>query len=284
MELCRTARSAKNAASQSRFSSSERILAFWSSALNVMNTRRLRKWLIGAVAAALCVYGGLYVYKGQKYAGAFADSRLGDSPEVVRHRFGVPPNVEFPHSGYFMGFTMFPCAQPCDQRLWWSDPSSVFRQRAFYFEFDATQSLIRKTSYEHLDESYVKWMERMKHAPKVDMFATEAEKFHAAKVVVLVRLLEPPQVDPRDPSLGQLSKFLVVRSWKGLFAQGGTMIAATNVWCFGPSCKPNPTEVGHSAVIYSLGDVQPVYPFLVDGRDVDKQAVELDKLAAQSGK
>jgi hypothetical protein len=249
-----------------------------------MKARRLQKLLIGAVAAALCIFGGLYVYKSLRFAAAFADTRLGDSSEIVGRRFGVPPNVEFPHSAYFMGYTTFPCTQPCDQRLWWSDPSSVFRQQAYYFEFDVNRNLIRKTRYEHLDESYVRWMERMKHPPNVDMFAGAAEKFRAAKVLVLVRLLEPPQVDPRDSSMGQLSKFLVIRSWKGPFAPGATMVAATNVWCFGPSCKPNPTQVGQSVMIYGLADVQPIYPFLVDGRDVDKQAVELDTLAARPGK
>jgi hypothetical protein len=48
-------------------------------------------------------------------------------------------------------------------------------------------------------------MERMKHAPKVG-FAGEAEEFRTAKVVALVRLLEPPQVDPRDTSWGPLDR------------------------------------------------------------------------------
>src|SRR5216684_2615755 len=209
-----------------------------------MKLRRLQKLLIGAVAAALCVYAGLYVYKSQRYASAFADTRLGDSPEIVTRRFGVPPNIEFLHSGYFMGFTMFPCTQPCDKRLWWNDPTSVFRRQAYYFEFDVNRSLIRKTRYEHLDEAYLRWEERSEEGMKrmrdarLDWSSTEADRFRAAKVAVLVRLLEPPQVDPGDPSWGPLSKFLVIRSWKGPFAAGTTMTAAMTALCFGPSCKP----------------------------------------------
>jgi hypothetical protein len=180
-----------------------------------MKSRLLLKVLIGAIAAALCVYAWLYVYKSHRYASAFADTRLGDSTEIVTRRFGVPPNIEFLHSGYFMGFTMLPCTPPCDERLWWDDPTSVFRLQAYYFEFDVNRHLIRKTHYDHLDEAYLRWMERMKRAPKVDVFAGEAEQFRTANVVALVRLLEPPQVDPRDSDLGPLSKFLVIRCWKG---------------------------------------------------------------------
>ena len=103
-----------------------------------MKSRLLLKVLIGAVAAALCVYAGLYVYTSHRYASAFAATRLGDSPEIVTRRFGVPPNFEFWHSGYFPGFTMLPCTPPCDERLSWDDPTSVFRGQAYYFEFDVS--------------------------------------------------------------------------------------------------------------------------------------------------
>jgi len=253
-----------------------------------MKSRRFQKLLAGAVAVALCVYAGLYVYKSQRYSSAFAETRVGDSPELVTRRFGAPPNIEFPHSGYFMGFTMSPCTQPCDERLWWNDPSSVFRSHAYYFEFDVNRSLIRKTRYEHLDEAYSRWEERSEEGMKrmldarLDWSSSEADRFRAAKVIALVRLLEPPQVDPRDSSLGQLSKFLVIRSWKGPFAAGATMTATTAL-CFGPNCNPIPTQVGQVVMIFSLGDAQPIYPMSVDGIDVDKKTRELDTLAAQTG-
>src|ERR1700683_2283216 len=103
-----------------------------------MKSRLLLSVLIGAILAALCVYAGLYVYKSHRYASAFGNTRLGDSPEAVIHRFGVPPNVEFPHSSSYLGFTMFPCTSPCEDRLWWEDSTSVFRRQAYYFEFGVT--------------------------------------------------------------------------------------------------------------------------------------------------
>jgi hypothetical protein len=247
-----------------------------------MNSRLFLKVLTGTVAAALCVYAGLYVYKSHRYASAFSDTRLGDSPEIVTHRFGVPPNIEFWHSGYAMGFTMFPCTPPCDTRLSWDDPTSVFRRQAYYFEFDANRQLISKSHYEHLDEAYLRWMERMKRAPKVG-FAGEAEEFRNAKVVALVRLLEPPQVDPRDTSWGPLSKFLVIRSWKGPFAAGSTMTAATTALCYGPQCRPFPTQVGKLVVILAYVDVQPIYQIsahTVDDAHVEEAARKLEELAA----
>jgi hypothetical protein len=250
-----------------------------------MKSRLLLKVQIGAVAVALCVYAGLYVYKSRKYMSAFADSRLGDSREIVTRRFGVPPNVEFLHSGYFPGFTMFPCTLPCNERLWWDDPTSVFRSQAYYFEFDINRHLIRKTHYEHLDEAYLRWVERMKRAPKVDGSAGEAEQFRTAKVVVLVRLLEPPRIDPRDSTWGPISKFLVLRAWKGPFAAGTIITAATTEPCFGfgPICTPNPAQAGQLAVILSYGDEQPIYSMLVYGVDeahVEQATRKLDALAA----
>jgi hypothetical protein len=249
-----------------------------------MKSRLLLKVLTGAVAAALCVYAGLYVYKSHRYASAFADTRLGDSPQIVTHRFGAPPNIEFLHSGYFQGFTVFPCTLPCNERLWWPDPTGVFRSQAYYFEFDVNRHLIRKTHYEHLDVGYLRWVERIKHKPGLAWDTTGAERFRAAKVVALVRLLEPPQIDPRDSSLGPLSKFLVIRSWRGPFTAGTTITAATAGPCLGPECAPLPTHAGQSAVIYSLGDVQPIYPvisvFGVDEANVEKATHELNAFAA----
>jgi hypothetical protein len=247
-----------------------------------MKSRLLLKVLIGAVAAAVCIYAGLYVYKSLRYASAFADTRLGDSPEIVARRFAVPPNIEFQHSGYFMGFTMFPCTSPCYTRLSWDDPTSVLRLQSYYFEFDVNRHLIRKTHYEHLDEAYLRWAKRMKHVPKVE-FAGPAEEFRTAKIVALVRLLEPPQVDPRDPSWGPLSKFLVIRSWKGPFAVGSTMTAATTALCLGPDCTPFPTQVGQLVVISSYMGVQPIYQMsahTVDEAHVDQETRKLDELAA----
>jgi hypothetical protein len=121
-------------------------------------------------------------------------------------------------------------------------------------------------------------------AAGVNVFATEAELFRAAKVVVLVRLLEPPQVDPSDSSLGPLSKFLVIQSWKGPFPADAAITAATAALCYGPACKLYPTQAGQLVLVFSLGEVQPIYPIIsVDGRDVDKKTRELDTLAAQSG-
>ena len=74
--------------------------------LDAMKSRVFPMVLIGAVAAALCVYAGLYVYKSHRYASAFADTRFGDSPEIVSGRFGTPPNTEFPHSSYFMEYML----------------------------------------------------------------------------------------------------------------------------------------------------------------------------------
>jgi hypothetical protein len=257
-----------------------------------MNSPRFQRLLIGAAAVALCVYAGLYVYRAQRYASAFADTRLGDSPEIVTRRFGAAPNTEFPHSGYFMGFTMFPCAKPCEHQLWWEAPNGVFREQAFYFEFDVNRHLIRKTYYEHLDEAYLRWGERSKEGMKLVLKArlgwpsTKADQFRAAKVAVLVRLLDPPQVDPGDPSWGPLSRFLVIRSWKGPFSAGATMTAATTAMCFGPSCIVHliPKQVGETAVILSLGDVQPIYPIIYahggDEAQVERAAGEIDALAA----
>ena len=257
-----------------------------------MKSRLLLKVLIGAVAATLCVYAGLYVYREEKYASAFADTRLGDSPETVTRRFGASPNTEFPHSGYFMGFTMFPCTQPCEHQLWWAEPNGLFREQAYYFEFDVNRQLIRKTHYEHLDEAYLRWQERSKEGMKLMLEArlgwpsTKAAQLRAAKVAVLVRLLEPPQVDPRDRSWGPLSKFLVIRSWKGSFTAGAIMTAATTALCFGPSCMVQliPKQAGETAVILSLGDVQPIYPIIYayggDEAQVARAAGEIDALAA----
>jgi hypothetical protein len=257
-----------------------------------MKSRLLQKILLGAVLAALCVYAGLYAYKSHRYASAFGNTRLGDSLEAVTRRFGVPPNVEFPHSSSFLGFTMFPCTSPCEDRLWWDDPTSVFRSQAYYFEFDVNRQLIRKTHYEHLDEAYLRWEERSKEGMRraqeagLDWSSTDADRFRAAKVAVLVRLLEPPEVDPGDPSWGPLSKFLVIRSWKGPFRAGATITAATTAMCFGPSCMAllNPKQAGQLAVIFSLGDLQPIYPSIYgyggDEAHVEKAAGEIDALAA----
>jgi len=198
-----------------------------------MNSSVLLKVLSGAVATALCAYAGLYVYRAHRYASAFAETRLGDSPETVTHRFGAAPNTEFLHSGSFLGFTMFPCTQPCEHRIWWEAPNGAFREQAYYFEFDLNRQLIRKIHYEHLDEIYLRWEERSKEGMKrvqeagLGWSSTDADRFRAAKVAVLVRLLEPPEVDPRDPSWGPLSKFLVIRSWKGPFHAGATITDAT---------------------------------------------------------
>jgi hypothetical protein len=127
-----------------------------------MKSRLLLKVLIGAVFAALCVYAGLYAYKSHRYESSFGNARLGDSLEAVARRFGVPPNVEFPHSSSFLGFTMYPCTSPCEDRLWWDDPTRVFRRQAYYFEFDVNRHLIRKTHYEHLDEAFLRWEELSK--------------------------------------------------------------------------------------------------------------------------
>jgi hypothetical protein len=92
------------------------------------------------------------------------------------------------------------------------------------------------------------------------------------------------QIDPRDSSLGPLSKFLVIRSWRGPFAAGTTMTAATAGPCLGPNCAPLSTHAGQSAGIYSLGEVQPIYPvvlvFGVDEANVEKATHELDAFAA----
>jgi hypothetical protein len=257
-----------------------------------MKSRLLQKVLTGAVLAALCLYAGLYAYKSHRYASAFVGTSLGDSPEAVSGRFGVPPIVEFPHSTSFDGFTMYPCSSPCELRLWWQDPTSVFRSQAYYFEFDVSRQLIRKTHYDHLDEAYLRWQARLKLATKVEQEArlgwssNDANRFHAAKVVVLVRLLAPPEVDSIDPSLGPISKFLVVRSWKGPFQAGTTFTAATTAMCFGLSCRVllNPKETGQLAVIFSLGDVQPIYPIIYgrggDEAQVQKAAAEIDAIAS----
>jgi hypothetical protein len=114
--------------------------------------------------------------------------------------------------------------------------------------------------------------------------STVAGRFSAAKVVVLVRLVEPPEVDARTPDLGELSKFLVVRSWKGPFPVGSTITAATAAVCGGALCAPYPTQVGALVVIFSLGDVQPLWPIMtdypVDEAHIEEATGELDALAA----
>ena len=253
-----------------------------------MKSRLLLKVLIGAVAAALCVYAGLYLYKSHRYASAFAATRLGDSPEIVTRRFGVPPNFEFWHSGGFGGFTMSPCTPPCDERLSWVDPTSVFRSQAYYFEFDVNRHLIRKTHYEHLDEAFLRSEERQKegmkreHEAGLDWSSTDADRFRAAKVIALVRLVEPPQFDPGDYSW--LSRFLVMRPWKGPFSAGATITAATVGMFYGPDSPPFPKQAGQLVVLFSLGDKQPIYPIIerytVDEAHVEKATHELDALAA----
>jgi hypothetical protein len=260
-----------------------------------MKSRLLLKFLIGAVATALFAYAGLYVYRERRYASAFAETRLGDSPETVTHRFGAAPNTEFLHSGYFLGFTMFPCTQPCEHRIWWEAPNGAFREQAYYFEFDLNRQLIRKTHYEHLDEIYLRWEERSKEGMKrvreagLGWSSNDADRLRAAKVAVLVRLLEPPEVDPRDPSWGPLSKFLVIRSWKGPFHADATITAATTALCYGSSCVAdlNPKQAGEFAVIFSLGDVQPIYPIIYgyggDEAHIEEKARELDAVAERGG-
>jgi hypothetical protein len=241
-------------------------------------------WLI---AVAACTYAGLFVYKGHRFASAYAMTRIGDSQWVVKDRFGEPPNVEFLHSSYFPGYTSLPCALPCAVRLWWQDPASVFTSPAFYFEFDEDRRLVGKTHYEHLDEAYVKWRERLRHIHLPAWDSTEAEQFREAKVVALVRLLKSPQVDPRDSSWGALSKFLVVRSWKGPFSAGATIIAATSAYCGPfPHCETIFKQPGQLAVIVSGGDEQPIYPItkhIVGAANLTKAVVDLDALAAQAG-
>ena len=257
---------------------------------------RLLANAIRLVAAALCVYVGLYLYWSHRYASAFANTRLGDSPDVVTRRFGAAPNVESPTSAYFIEFTMLPCSPPCAKRLWWGDPSGVFHRQAYYFEFDANRHLIRKTHYGHIDEAYIRWRDRSqqfsdtlrKRAPGVNWPpAGDAEGFRVAKVVVLARLLAQPQLNPRDPSWGPLSKFLVLRSWKGPFPAGATITAYTAALCFGPQCEPFPNQAGQSVVIFFADDSQPIYQ-MIQGRGGDeahlkKETDELDVLAANMG-
>jgi hypothetical protein len=166
--------------------------------------------------------------------------------------------------------------------------------RAYYFEFDLNRRLIRKTRFEHPDETYLRaeehWTQGIKreHEAGLDWSGTDADRFRAAKVVALVRLLEPPQVDSRDLSWGSLSKFLVLRSWKGPFSAGGTFTAATAAMCYGPSCANFliPKQVGQVIVLFALGDVQPVFPIVerygVDESRLDEAARKLDVLAAQT--
>jgi hypothetical protein len=127
-----------------------------------MRSRVVLRVLLSLVAAALAAYAGLYAYTGHRYAHAFADTALGDSPDTVIARFGVEPNVETVHSGWAVGFTMQPCAALCDERLWWHDPTTVIRPQAYYFVFDSSRHLISKTHYEHLDETYLRCMEELK--------------------------------------------------------------------------------------------------------------------------
>jgi hypothetical protein len=257
-----------------------------------MKSRLLLKVQIGALTAALCVYAGLYAYKSHRYATAFADTQLGDGSEAVTRRFGVPPNnIESPHSGYLLGFTVFPCTPPCDERLVWLDPTSVFRGQAYYFEFDVNRHLIRKTHFEHLDEAFLRSEELSKEGMKrtrdaaLDWTSTDAERFRAAKVVALVRLLDPPQFNPRDYSW--LSKFLVMRAWKGPFSAGATITATTVGMCYGPDCPQFPKQAGQLVVLFSLGDMQPIYPIIerygVDEAHIEKATHQLDGLAAQTG-
>ncbi len=247
-----------------------------------MKSRLLLEVLIGAVLAALCVYAGLYGYKSHRYESAFGNTRLGDSLEAVTRRFGVPPNVEFPHSSSFLGFTMYPCTSPCEDRLWWDDPTSVFRRQAYYFEFDVNRHLIRKTHYEHLDEAFLRWEELSKEGMErtretfLDWSSTDGERFRAAKVVALVRLLEPAQYNSRDYSW--LYKGVVMRSWKGPFPAGATITATTlATMCLRPDCPPSPNKTGQLLVLYSLGEVQPVYPI------IEHYGVNESQLRVESG-
>jgi hypothetical protein len=256
-----------------------------------MRSRHLLKIQVGAVTAALCVYAGLIVFKSHRYTAAFADTRLGDAAEVVTRRFGVAPNdIEWPHSGYMQGFTMLPCSLPCDERLVWLDPTSVFRKQAYYFEFDANRRLIHKTHYEHLDEAFLRSEERFKEGMKREdesglvWSSTDAERFRAAKVIALVRLLEPPQFDTRDYSWQ--SKFVVMRSWKGPFNSGAPITTTGDAMCYGPDCPRYPGQPGQLWVLYGLGDAQPIYPIIesygIDESRVEETVRKLDELAART--
>jgi hypothetical protein len=78
-----------------------------------MKSRVLLKVQAGALAAAVCVYAGLYLYTSHRYASAFADARLGDGSDGVIRLFGVPSTyIESPHHSDFSGFTMLPCRRP----------------------------------------------------------------------------------------------------------------------------------------------------------------------------
>jgi hypothetical protein len=60
--------------------------------------------------------------------------------------------------------------------------------------------------------------------------------------------------------------------------------AATAALCYGTGCKLYPTQAGQLVVIFSLGDVQPIYPIIsVYGIDVEEKTRELDTLATQTG-
>jgi len=61
------------------------------------------------------------------------------------------------------------------------------------------------------------------------------------------------------------------------------MTAATTALCFGPGCRPFPTQVGQFVVISSYLDVQPIYQlssYTVDEAHVEEATRKLDALAA----
>jgi hypothetical protein len=116
--------------------------------------------------------------------------------------------------------------------------------------------------------------------------STAPARFKAAKVVALVRLIEPPAVDPGNSRFGPLSKFHVVRSWKGPFPAGARITAATAAICGGAGCEPYPTQPGALVVIFSLGDVEPIWPvvtdYSVDDAHIEQATRELDAIAASA--
>jgi hypothetical protein len=185
-----------------------------------MKSRILLRVLSGAVAAAICDYAGLHVY-GHADMQARLQRPISAIRQKLLHVASVPrPILSFCTPGTLLDLRWSHAFNRVKLDSGGREPNGVFRTQAFYFEFDVNRQLIRKTHYEHLDETYLRWQERFKESIKstqeagLDWSSTETEQFRAAKVVVLVHLVEPPQVDPEDSSWDPLSNFLVVRSWK----------------------------------------------------------------------
>ena len=103
----------------------------------------LKSLLSGLLVASLgYVAYGIVMYR--TYSQAFAETRDGETLEVVLERFGPPSHIEPRHnaSGYDAGSRSV-CAESCWLRLWYEMPFTL-GVAPVTVDFDAQQKVIHK--------------------------------------------------------------------------------------------------------------------------------------------